>query len=213
MHSLLILAAQEIAEASGHPDGLSKYAPPLLLQKFWDRTALQAGAATAAGAASSATAALSGTAAPSSRYHSDFQELHQLGRGGFGVVVAAMNRLDGRQYAVKKIRLDPGGSTGSYNRILREVATLSRLQHPNVVRYFQVNIAKATLSMLVCFVCGVCAQPSRWAMYTLHCSHNYQHCVSAYIHSCVCCCVFVDAHHCQQDQMACWTSPVNACKQ
>ncbi|GIM05041.1 hypothetical protein Vretimale_9508, partial [Volvox reticuliferus] len=71
-----------------------------------------------------------------SRYLSDFLELRRLGKGGFGVVVAAVNRLDGRQYAVKKIKLD-SGSPSSYMRITREVATLSRLQHPNVVRYFQ----------------------------------------------------------------------------
>ena len=51
----------------------------------------------------------------------------------------ASSRLDGRQYAVKKIKLQTDGSSSSYNRILREVATLSRLQHPNVVRYFQVR--------------------------------------------------------------------------
>jgi serine/threonine protein kinase len=41
---------------------------------------------------------------------------------------------------VKKIRLQPGGSSSSYSRILREVATLSRLQHPNIVRYYQVSL-------------------------------------------------------------------------
>ena len=65
------------------------------------------------------------------------QELRVLGRGGFGVVVAAINRLDGRQYAVKKIPVD-ATSPAAFNRIIREVATLSRLsQHPNVVRYMQ----------------------------------------------------------------------------
>lgn len=49
----------------------------------------------------------------------------------------AINRLDGRQYAVKKIPLD-AHSAGAYARIMREVTTLSRLQHINVVRYFQV---------------------------------------------------------------------------
>ena len=39
---------------------------------------------------------------PASRYESDFSELKQLGRGGYGVVVAAINRMDGRRYAIKK---------------------------------------------------------------------------------------------------------------
>lgn len=34
-----------------------------------------------------------------SRYRSDFQELHPLGRGGFGVVVAAINRYAALSYA------------------------------------------------------------------------------------------------------------------
>jgi serine/threonine protein kinase len=50
---------------------------------------------------------------------------------------AACTRLDGRKYAVKKIKLQPGGSSSSYSRILREVATLSRLQNPHVMRYYQ----------------------------------------------------------------------------
>ena len=73
------------------------------------------------------------------RYKSDFQELHRLGRGGFGVVLAAVNKLDGRQYAIKAIKLHAHHSPSSYGRIMREVATLSRLQHRNVVRYFQVE--------------------------------------------------------------------------
>ena len=64
------------------------------------------------------------------------QELRTLGKGGFGLVVAAVNRLDGRQYAVKKIRMPVGVPSGR-SRLMREVATLARLQAPNVVRYFQ----------------------------------------------------------------------------
>lgn len=66
------------------------------------------------------------------------QELQAIGKGGYGTVVAAINRLDGRKYAVKRIPLN-AQSPASYARILREVSTLSRLQHPHVVRYFQVS--------------------------------------------------------------------------
>ncbi|KAK2631913.1 hypothetical protein EUGRSUZ_L02279, partial [Eucalyptus grandis] len=45
------------------------------------------------------------TLPPSSRYLNDFEELQTLGHGGFGHVVLCKNKLDGRQYAVKKIRL------------------------------------------------------------------------------------------------------------
>ncbi|OMO57620.1 hypothetical protein CCACVL1_25734 [Corchorus capsularis] len=71
---------------------------------------------------------------PSSRYLNDFEELQSLGQGGFGHVVLCKNKLDGRQYAVKKIRLKDKNLP---DRILREVATLSRLQHQHVVRYYQ----------------------------------------------------------------------------
>nr|GEX49592.1 eIF-2-alpha kinase GCN2 isoform X1 [Tanacetum cinerariifolium]GEX51228.1 eIF-2-alpha kinase GCN2 isoform X1 [Tanacetum cinerariifolium] len=74
--------------------------------------------------------------AVSSRYLNDFEELQPLGHGGFGHVVLCKNKLDGRQYAVKKIRLK-GKSQPLDDRILREVATLSRLQHQHVVRYYQ----------------------------------------------------------------------------
>ncbi|WOH08018.1 hypothetical protein DCAR_0727454 [Daucus carota subsp. sativus] len=76
------------------------------------------------------------SATPSSRYLNDFEELQPLGQGGFGHVVLCKNKLDGRQYAMKKIRLKDK-SPPVNDRIVREVATLSRLQHQHVVRYYQ----------------------------------------------------------------------------
>ncbi|CAG7865962.1 unnamed protein product [Brassica rapa] len=74
---------------------------------------------------------------PSSRYLNDFEELKPLGQGGFGHVVLCKNKLDGRQYAVKKIRLKDKEIPADNRILLREVATLSRLQHQHVVRYYQ----------------------------------------------------------------------------
>ncbi|KAG0591417.1 hypothetical protein KC19_1G174500 [Ceratodon purpureus] len=71
-----------------------------------------------------------------SRYLSDFEEISLLGEGGFGHVVLCANKLDGRRYAMKKIRLKVK-TLSQNNKILREVATLARLQHHHVVRYYQ----------------------------------------------------------------------------
>ncbi|KAJ2227020.1 eukaryotic translation initiation factor 2-alpha kinase, partial [Coemansia sp. RSA 475] len=70
-----------------------------------------------------------------SRYRTDFEEIEFVGKGGFGSVVKARNRIDGRFYAIKKIKLDPRDTEGN-KKIFREVTTLSRLHHQNVVRYY-----------------------------------------------------------------------------
>lgn len=74
--------------------------------------------------------------ASTSRYYNDFKELGLLGRGGGGEVVKAQNRLDRQLYAVKKVKLDPRDLMIK-KKILREVKTISRLQHRHIVRYFQ----------------------------------------------------------------------------
>ncbi|KAI9205674.1 kinase-like domain-containing protein [Polychytrium aggregatum] len=71
-----------------------------------------------------------------SRYKMDFEEIDFLGRGGFGQVVKARNKIDGRFYAIKQIKLDPQDRENS-RKILREVQTLSMLHHQFVVRYYQ----------------------------------------------------------------------------
>lgn len=76
---------------------------------------------------------VSGLATGPSRYANDFQEMGSLGKGGFGKVVKARNRLDGRAYAIKKITQKSGAML---NHILHEVILLSKLNHKYVVRYF-----------------------------------------------------------------------------
>lgn len=77
-----------------------------------------------------------------SRYMNDFQEIGFLGKGGYGSVYHAKHKVDNQDYAVKKIPLSPrhfrewqDGREGIGN-ILREIRTLARLEHANIVRYF-----------------------------------------------------------------------------
>ncbi|EFA75486.1 eukaryotic translation initiation factor 2 alpha kinase [Heterostelium album PN500] len=81
-----------------------------------------------------------------SRYRMDFEEIEMIGKGGFGIVVKSKNKLDGRYYAVKKIKTEGVSSDNQAepltNKLLREVTTLSRLHHQYVVRYYQAWIER-----------------------------------------------------------------------
>ncbi|KAI9714893.1 MAG: hypothetical protein M1820_000182 [Bogoriella megaspora] len=68
-----------------------------------------------------------------SRYAREWVEMGRLGRGGYGEVLKTRNNLDGRVYAIKKIRQD---SSAALTDVLHEVMLLSRLNHPYVVRYY-----------------------------------------------------------------------------
>jgi len=75
-----------------------------------------------------------------SRYKTDFIELGILGRGGGGEVVKVRNRLDRRIYAIKKILLESERATSGKvqnQKLRREVKTISRMTHKNIVRYYQ----------------------------------------------------------------------------
>ncbi len=76
-----------------------------------------------------------------SRYEQEFNELERLGKGASGEVWKVKNKLDKRFYAIKKIALDPWKNNKAENqfynkKIKREVTTISRLLHKNIVRYF-----------------------------------------------------------------------------
>jgi translation initiation factor 2-alpha kinase 3 len=70
-----------------------------------------------------------------SRFITDFDLVRRLGKGGFGVVFEAKNKLDDCNYAVKRIPLPK--KKESRDRVMREVKTLANCEHKNIVRYFQ----------------------------------------------------------------------------
>ena len=110
------------------------------LEQLWSCSSQTARGANSAGARQLSSAR--GVSADSdegeaamSRYETDFEEQRVLGAGAFGQVVLAVNRYDGRPYAIKKVRLS-ARSPSLNAKILREVTTLSTLAQANIVRYF-----------------------------------------------------------------------------
>lgn len=69
-----------------------------------------------------------------SRYLTDFEPVQCLGRGGFGVVFEARNKVDDCNYAIKRISL-PNRELAR-EKVMREVKALAKLEHPGIVRYF-----------------------------------------------------------------------------
>ncbi|XP_063790553.1 eukaryotic translation initiation factor 2-alpha kinase 1 isoform X2 [Pseudophryne corroboree] len=72
--------------------------------------------------------------AQTSRYLNEFEEIAQLGKGGYGKVYKVRNKLDGQFYAIKKILIKKV-SRKDCKKVLREVKVLAGLQHPNIVGY------------------------------------------------------------------------------
>ena len=69
------------------------------------------------------------------RYVTEFEQLELIGEGGFGKVYRVRHLLDDNIYAIKKTVVnceDPQDK-----KMLKEVALLSKLNHPNIVRYYQ----------------------------------------------------------------------------
>ncbi|MDX6226500.1 MAG: eukaryotic-like serine/threonine-protein kinase, partial [Frankiales bacterium] len=65
-----------------------------------------------------------------------------LGRGGMGAVWCAHDEVLERTVAIKEVDLPPVGGDEEHEalrqRVLREARTAARLDHPNVVRIFDV---------------------------------------------------------------------------
>lgn len=65
----------------------------------------------------------------------NFKVIRTIGHGGFGKVYQCFNVIDNTNYAIKKI-YNNFIDINTNNKILREVRILSKLDHPNIVRYY-----------------------------------------------------------------------------
>jgi serine/threonine-protein kinase PknK len=78
----------------------------------------------------------------------DFEDLREIGRGGFAVVYLAAQKRFGRQVALKV--LDPGADALALERFERECEAMGRLSsHPNIVTIFDAGVTDAGLPYLV----------------------------------------------------------------
>ncbi|KAK2582511.1 hypothetical protein KPH14_004809 [Odynerus spinipes] len=69
-----------------------------------------------------------------SRYHREFHEISFIASGGFGDVYKALHRLDGIEYAIKKIVVR-SCEVKTILQHLEEVKSLAKLNHTNIVSY------------------------------------------------------------------------------
>jgi translation initiation factor 2-alpha kinase 3 len=76
-----------------------------------------------------------------SAYHRKFSQICLLGKGGFGQVFRARHKLDDQDYAIKQIRVSASQLRSIHDQVqlehlLKELRALAKLQHRNVVRYY-----------------------------------------------------------------------------
>lgn len=85
-----------------------------------------------------------------SRINNEFEILDDLGKGAFGDVLKARNKLDHGCYAIKRIRLVGHKKESNKKKIVREVTLLSKLNHENIVRYYGSWIETMTIKRGEC---------------------------------------------------------------
>ena len=71
-----------------------------------------------------------------SRFYSDFEDIVYVNKGGFGEVFKAVNKVDKNVYAIKKMILNYD-EEDEVRKLILEAQTLSKLNHENIVRYYQ----------------------------------------------------------------------------
>lgn len=72
-----------------------------------------------------------------------FQKGTLIGKGGFSKVIKYEHQLDGMSYAIKVLPLHPSDIDNVLN-IINEVRILARLNHTNIVRYFNAWIEETS---------------------------------------------------------------------
>jgi len=74
------------------------------------------------------------------RWKTEFTDHEEIGQGGFAAVFKAKNQFDDNFYAIKRIKLKvkdlQGNLEDELERVLNESKFLARVNHQNVLRYY-----------------------------------------------------------------------------
>ena len=80
-----------------------------------------------------------------------YQKMEKIGEGTYGVVYKAKDRVTGEIIALKKIRLE-AEDEGIPSTAIREISLLKELQHPNIVRLYDVVHRERKLTLVFEFL-------------------------------------------------------------
>lgn len=80
-----------------------------------------------------------------------YERLEKIGEGTYGVVFKAKDRVTGEIVALKKIRLE-AEDEGIPSTAIREISLLKGLQHPNIVRLYDVVHTERKLTLVFEFL-------------------------------------------------------------
>jgi len=86
--------------------------------------------------------------------HSDYEVKQELGRGGMGVVYLAHNKLMGRDEVLKVMGPHLMGYAGALERFKREIQSVARLRHPNIVTAYHATQLGQSLLFAMEYVDG-----------------------------------------------------------
>ena len=109
----------------------------------------------AASAASSASRATSARRKMTSRVNKGkikWKKVKELGRGAFGVVIWGIDTRTGQSIAIKQIRLKSKHDEAKVQEVAREVRTLKKLSHPNIVELYEVDHDGYKLNIIMEYV-------------------------------------------------------------
>jgi len=80
-----------------------------------------------------------------------YQKLEKIGEGTYGIVYKAKDKKTGELLALKKIRLE-AEDEGIPSTAIREISLLKQLQHPNIVRLYDVVHTEKKLTLVFEFL-------------------------------------------------------------